>query len=110
MLIQVKSIVKTCESNPAQWEGTCVIVRDADQELDLLGDYAPIEGPTSYIYIRYRWGQLELGLGDNSIEEAVQDLEAIWSEGEGLDGEMTFDQLVELTKDTIDWRGLTGDA
>jgi hypothetical protein len=73
----VTALKKTCTACPAQWEGT----------LD--------DGRA--IYVRYRWGQLSVGAGED-IDDAIK---SSWGEGalfeehvgDGLDGFMDFVQL-----------------
>lgn len=71
-MIRITELTRTCEACPSQWEG-----RTAD------GDY---------VYIRYRWGTLSVGIG-NSIDSAIDDRDTIKKFGDGLDGSMSYSDL-----------------
>jgi hypothetical protein len=76
-LPQVVALKKTCTACPSQWEGALEDGR--------------------VIYVRYRWGELSVGIG-NDIDEAVQNG---WTDGalygdyigDGFDGYLDFEEL-----------------
>lgn len=77
---KVKKCVKTCSACPSQWD-----IHTTDGE---------------YIYARYRWGGLTLTLNFRQSDSVV-----IFSAGVGgcLDGDMSTDELKELTASILDW-------
>lgn len=91
-MIIVTSIVKTCESCPAQWEG-----RTQDGR---------------WVYARYRSGTLRVGVGD-TLTDAVRagsgmvpsPTPPVFSEdvGDALDGVMSYDTLKMLTAECVQW-------
>lgn len=81
--ITVSSYQKTSPACPAQWQA------------------ATDDGRT--IYVRYRWGTLTVQIGD-SLDDALDQEPIITCEsGDGMDGWMVYDRMVELTKNLIDW-------
>jgi hypothetical protein len=78
--MKIQSIEQTCSRSPSQWEG----------QMD----------NGSFIYIRYRWGNLTVGFGD-TIDEAIwspntQD----WFDrqiGGELDGDITLEEVCRVT-------------
>ncbi|MCH7806956.1 MAG: hypothetical protein IH995_07425 [Proteobacteria bacterium] len=77
-LIKVASVAQTCFACPAQWQGET----EDGQE----------------IYVRYRWGWLEVHLG-GVLTEPILDLQL----GGEWHGEMTFEDLKKHTKEIISW-------
>jgi len=82
--IIVTTLVRTCLRSPSQWEGQTSDGR--------------------YVYVRYRWGCLEIGIG-HSLEEAISNSGELFEQqlGERYDGSMEIDQLREATLGMIDW-------
>lgn len=82
--VKVVELFQTCNACPAQWEG-----KTAD------GDY---------IYVRYRWGFLGIGLG-KTFAEAVRGGVDVWAKqhGDSLDGYLPYEEMVDLTKGVVDW-------
>jgi len=81
---RLKSLVKTCESCPAQWDG---VTEDGRQ-----------------VYIRYRWGHLSIEVertpsNVSYVDAPLRSWEEVYSEdaGEGLDGCMDEETLRKLT-------------
>lgn len=64
----VKTLTKTCEACPAQWEGTLEDGR--------------------VIYIRYRWGSLGFGVGDD-LGDAIDACQYVEEPGHEFDGELS---------------------
>jgi len=84
-MITVAKVTKTCGACPAQWEGQTNDGR--------------------FVYARYRWGYLCIGLGD-SLGAAIAAEGGIIFEWENPDhwhGFMEYEELVHLTKDAILW-------
>jgi hypothetical protein len=74
-MINVTKIVQTCGACPSQWSGRT----DNGQ----------------YLYVRYRWGFLRVELdGDTIFEQTL---------GDGLDGVLDFDDLVQHVGHLIDF-------
>ena len=88
MIYKVKSIEKTCNACPSQWEG---LTEDG-----------------KYIYIRYRHGEFSAAV-DSDEDSAVLGKEDVYLEldnGEGYGGGlMGSEQMIELTKDLLDFSG-----
>ena len=86
-MITVAKVMKTCDACPSQWEGTT----DAGK----------------VVYVRYRWGYLSISIGDTMTqairregpENSVFEKEI----GNGLDGFITYDELMEHTRGVISW-------
>ena len=66
-MITVADLKQTCESCPSQWEG-----RTDDGQ---------------FIYIRYRWGSLEYGIGE-SLRKAVLQRRTVGVPGGQFEGTM----------------------
>jgi hypothetical protein len=85
--LKVVSLKLTCNACPSQWEGNLDDGR--------------------MIYVRYRWGGLNIRLSYLPSTDIMDVLEgkSIFSEtiGEGLDGFLEYDKLVEVTKEVIEW-------
>lgn len=88
-MLTVVKIKQTCSACPSQWEG----------RLD--------DG--RYIYVRYRWGGLGVGVGA-SLEDAVKDDFFYECIGDGMDGFLTYDELRTNTKNEISWPFLCEDS
>jgi hypothetical protein len=82
--IIVTTLVRTSLRSPSQWEGQTS------------------DGRT--IYVRYRWGCLEIGLG-TSLDDAVANSPKLFEQqlGERYDGSMEIDQLRRATIGIIEW-------
>ena len=91
MRLKIIELTKTCEACPAQWEGTLEDGR--------------------MIYIRYRWGYLEARVSKKQTKEinkAVGGPEIFGiCHGGGWCGEMDGKTLENLTKNELDFSGLT---
>jgi len=85
MVYKIKEIEKTCSACPSQWEGT----------LD----------NGKMIYIRYRWGYLSVRISNeptNNPMNAVNGIEIFGlNYGDGFDGVIELDKVLELAKDVI---------
>jgi hypothetical protein len=80
-MTKVKSITKTCDCCPTQWEG----ITEDDKG----------------IYIRYRWGYLSVRVGrkGKGILDAIGGKELYGKQiGEEFDSILTYDQLVKEVK------------
>jgi hypothetical protein len=91
-MITVTSLIQTCESCPSQWEG-----RTNDGR---------------YVYVRYRWGYLSIGIGQTfreAVSRRTADGQNIGprefgkSIGDSYDGEMTLEQLKSHTAGEFIW-------
>jgi hypothetical protein len=82
--IVVRTLVRTCERSPSQWE--------AKTEDGL------------YLYVRYRWGHLEIGIG-LSIDDAIDNSGNVFEKqlGSKLDGSMGLEELRQATSGLIEW-------
>lgn len=92
-LPKVVELVQTCDACPAQWDG-------------LLDDGRAI-------YIRYRWGFLEVLAWPTRAQEWDNDVEQTLVEksyGDEYNGFLMFSTLVELTSDVLDWSNYTAEA
>jgi hypothetical protein len=85
--VTVLSIVKTCESSPAQWEGLT-----ADGKV---------------VYVRYRYGVLRVGIGadtDEAVENAFAPDNACMSKlGEEWEGDLRYDEMTRATRNAFIW-------
>ncbi len=70
----------TCSACPSQWEGKTV-----DEQ---------------YVYIRYRWGFLTVGIG-KTHEDAVWDETSCQKIGDEYDGTMNTEEMKSHTKDVL---------
>lgn len=85
MKYKVKYCERTCDLCPSQWN----IFTEDDK----------------YIYVRYRWGNLQVDVA-NSVEDWEKDnYEPILEQqiGDEYDGHMTIDELKNITENIIDW-------
>lgn len=82
--IIVTTLVRTGLRSPSQWEGQTS------------------DGRT--IYVRYRWGCLEIGLG-TSLDDAVANSPSFFEKqlGKRYDGSMEIEQLRQATIGIIEW-------
>ena len=74
--LQIRRIERTCSACPSQWEGEMVDGRS--------------------VYIRYRWGRLTVGIGNN-IDEAIDSVVFDLDYGDLFDGAMNLDEVLDLT-------------
>lgn len=81
--VKVLELYHTCSACPSQWEG-----KTADGQ---------------YIYVRYRWGQLTIGAA-KTFPAAVWEHNVFDKDiGDGLDGYMPYEEMIEHTKGKVDW-------
>ena len=82
--IVVTTLVRTCLRSPSQWEGQTSDGR--------------------FVYVRYRWGSLEIGIGQ-SLEDAISNSGEFFNQqmGERYDGSMEIEQLRHATLEIIEW-------
>jgi len=66
-------LIKTCEACPSQWEG------QLDDDL--------------YLYIRYRWGVLSVGIGE-TLDEAIGNRNFLEKVGDTFDGVMSTSTML----------------
>ena len=81
--IIVTELKQTCGACPSQWEG-----RTADGR---------------YLYVRYRWGHLQVGIG-TTLREAINNEFISGKLGDSYDGVLAYPDLVAVTGDMISWR------
>ena len=81
-MIDVVELEQTCRACPAQWEG-----RTADGR---------------HVYVRYRFGWLQVGVGA-TLEDAIDDETITLKLGDGMDGFLTYSQLIAATQDQVRW-------
>jgi hypothetical protein len=82
--IVVTTLVRTCLRSPSQWQG-----QTSDGRV---------------VYVRYRWGCLEIGIG-TSLDDAILNSGKLFERrlGGRYDGSMEIDQLREATLGLIEW-------
>jgi hypothetical protein len=83
--LKIVSIAKTCEASPAQWEG--------------------VDENSRPVYIRYRWGYLEVCLGaiSGDSDSAVFGEEIFGKQiGGKYDSRLSYEQLKVATKGMVE--------
>jgi hypothetical protein len=85
--VYVVDIRRTCDACPAQWEGKL--------------------STGECIYVRYRWGVLRVGIGDDP-GEAIANTWFRAELGDGLDGTLDPRELVRATCGRIVWEAMPG--
>ncbi len=82
--IAVKALIRTCNGCPTQWKGET--------------------GDGRYVYVRYRWGTLSIGIG-LSEAESIEHSGTLFEKqlGDSLDGSLELEQLRAATKGLIEW-------
>lgn len=78
---RVLGLVRTCLATPSQWSGVTCDGR--------------------FIYIRYRWGRLTVHLDDINAVSAEPLFDRVLN-GDGWDGYLTYEQLVEALADVLE--------
>ena len=85
-VITLTTLIRTCNSCPSQWEGKSCDGR--------------------YVYVRYRWGTLSIGIGKSREESIKRSGNLLEKElGDHLDGVLEFEQLRAATAGLIEWSG-----
>lgn len=74
--LTLTELEKTCQACPSQWEG----------RLD--------DG--RHVYVRYRWGTLQVGVGDTP-DAAIGNRKAVWDSGDEYHGVMDTDTMLSIT-------------
>lgn len=88
--VRVHELRMTCPACPAQWEG-----RTDDGR---------------YVYVRYRWGWLQIGVGD-TFHEAVCDEVTLCEElGDDMDGSLSYSELIAATRGRVHWPSVPAEA
>lgn len=85
-MIEVIELAMTCPMCPSQWEG-----KTSDGR---------------FIYARYRWGHLQVGVGDSldaAVGNAIDDGFISKELGDEMHGELTFAELIEHTRNEVSW-------
>lgn len=90
-LLEVVSLVKTCDFFPAQWEGH---IKDGRM-----------------FYIRYRWGNFNAYLSKestNQVQDAIRGelLLSIDNYGDDFDGELEDNTMMEILQSKLDFSSL----
>jgi hypothetical protein len=82
--IAIRRLIRTGERCPSQWEAT------TEDGL--------------YLYVRYRWGCLEIGMGP-SMHDAIENSGNVFEKqlGSNLDGSMDLEGLRKATSGLIAW-------
>ena len=88
--VNINDFKMTCSACPSQWEGKT-----------LTGDH---------VYIRYRWGQLTVGIGD-SLRDAIENTTL----SKGIDetgwlGMMPTEEMMQHTHGVLDWHAKANEA
>ena len=79
-MLQIETLTQTCGTCPSQWEGR-------------LADGRPI-------YIRFRWGELSIRLGESGADFENAWAAPNWFEWEaanGLDGEISLEEVCSVS-------------
>ena len=67
----------TCEACPSQWEGKLTDGR--------------------YVYVRYRWGVLQVGIGD-TLSDAIENRRSVWEKvNDSFHGVMDTEMMLSRT-------------
>ena len=74
--MKVTGLKCTCWPCPSQWEA-----RKEDGR---------------FVYVRYRWGELGMGIGGN-LRKAVANQRLIYDSGKPYDGDMSTEEMLERT-------------
>lgn len=83
-LLRVNTLTQTCRMCPSQWDGT---TEDGRR-----------------VYVRYRWGCLDVYAGNAPGDDPLDGDPLIDMElGDGLDGVLTFAELVDATHGLVQW-------
>ena len=79
--MKIHNLTQTCSVCPSQWEANTADGRK--------------------VYIRYRWGQLRVGVGDtlyDAVDDAMSvDTEPVFEHENDYHGEMTNEEMLERT-------------
>jgi len=76
-------IAETCSACPSQWEG--------------------LTSDGQVVYIRYRWGNLYVGIGDSQKEAVAAALENYRRIGDEYDGTMSTERMMDETERDFEW-------
>lgn len=87
-MIRVTKVTRTCHACPSQWEG----------ETD--------DG--RFVYARYRWGALTVGIGVTLAEAIKARRRFYWEGGSELDGCMDYGELRDATFGHFTWPDTEG--
>lgn len=80
-MVKVTEIRRTCFACPAQWEG---------------------KTESGYVYVRFRWGTLSVGLGP-TIKDALAAAAIFeWHDDDEYGGFMEYDELRKITAGVLD--------
>ena len=71
---EIESIFQTCFACPSQWE---ILLKNG-----------------KYVYVRYRWGNLGYGIGEN-IEDAIRNYRYGVNIGNEMDGVLSQEKMLE---------------
>lgn len=83
MPLSVQHLTQTCDASPAQWEGTLADGRD--------------------LYIRYRWGQLEVRISKSPGADVHEGLCILERQiGHRYDGRITYGEMRRRVSDVLD--------
>ena len=87
-MITIKTVARTCEASPAQWDAVTVDNRQ--------------------VYVRYRWGHLSVRVapnpGDSDAYAGVNGDEIVGlTYGDPFNGHIAYDDLKRLTAGVIEW-------
>lgn len=81
-IIAIPEVLPICRACPSDWEVKDHLGRE--------------------VYIRFRWGTLRVTVVDNP-DRPPEEL-FVLKHGHPLDGIMSMEEMIELTKAVIDWR------
>lgn len=80
-MLKISGIRRTCFACPAQWEG---------------------KGETGYVYIKFRWGHLDVRFGPTIKDAVAGDSIFEWQDADDSNGFMEYDELKRITAESLD--------
>ena len=79
-MVKISEIRRTCFACPAQWEG---------------------KSKSGYVYIRFRWGHLDVRLGPTKETAVAGDTVFEWQDVDESNGLMEYDELKRITAEVL---------
>lgn len=80
-MIKVTEIKRTCLACPSQWEG---------------------KAASGYVYVRFRWGHLRVGVGATVKDAARAEPIFEWDDADSFNGFMEYDEMKRVTAGVLD--------
>jgi len=79
-MVKISEIRRTCFACPVQWEG---------------------KSESGYVYIRFRWGHLEVRFGSTIKDAIAGQVIFEWQDADHSNGVMAYDELKRTTADAL---------